>query len=285
MRFAVAALLLASATAHAAPATLGALLDDLAAHRCTAVSQLAGMLGPIGYQPKADDMANLDPLALPVGPLGKLGVKSVSARLVFDIYHQQPSKVADPPVGELVLVLDGKVEKQLEALLDKRPKGHHVAIGKDTVWRAGDLYYRRSTHELAAVCGEPPAWAVVPWTDRDIATATDQVIALLDGKPLPADDDRARFGEQGKERYVSFRPPLPAAAVFAALNMPRGILRSRDVHMSHWELTNPDGAAPQYKQQHLAIQVDEEGLDKLTKPRPVLDTKQLRITHLAAQPM
>ena len=264
--------LLVSSTAVAAPATLDDFAGKLAGLSCPTMSTLEPVIGAQHYKPKTDEMANLDPLPVTVANADTLGIHSATAHLAIDYYHQSPSSVKDPMVGELELTLDDKAK--LDA--SKLAGATHYAVDKDTIWHAGALYV--GPHRMTMTCGgRVPAWAQQAWTGGDATAATHRILDAFDGKGAAASDERYQLTVD-KQISAQFKTPLPAGELLAALGAKKVVIKTVDVHRSHWVLMQADGKPITYKGWQIEFSIDETGVDKTA----TLDASKLLLTSLNA---
>jgi len=283
MRLALLCLLVPTA-AHAAPSPTETFVTKLSQLGCpTRISQLEPVLGKYSYVPSRNATR---PIKYPIGDLAKLGVRGVRVSLAFDIYHQDPATVKDPSVDQLNITLDGN--PMLDAAIHALPGATNYISGYDTIWHAGNLYYKRG---LLTVDCHTPDWARQPWTDADAKALNARVIDTLDHKTpsgmkpdakepgkTSSDDDRHELGIYKDWWYVHFKTPMPAAQLLKAIGVTTVTLRSGDVHMSHWSLHNADGSPLIYKGYRLDIDVVEDGLEKSNQSKPIDGTKLLITT-------
>lgn len=274
--------LLVSATAAAEPAKLDVLVGKLAGQACAPLSQLEAILGPQHHAPKDDAEAMLD-FELTVANGKQLGIRRAFATPSIDIYHQEPSSVKDPTIGELVLDLDEHVD--IAALFAKRPEGARYPVGTDTVFHAGALFGSTAAHRISLVCGKRrPTWAQRPWTSEAARDAVQHIVAAIEGKSMSSiTDERYELTAVGGVE-VMFATPLPAAPLLQQLGATKVVLRAVDAHMSHWVLRHADAKQTPivYAGKTIAITVDDSALEFADRRKP-LDITTLRMTSLEAQ--
>lgn len=278
----VLATMLASVTAAAEPAKLDALVGKLAGMSCAPLSQYEPLFGPQHHAPKDDAEAMMSfELAVANGP--QLGIRRALATPSIDFYHQAPSSVKDPMIGELELLLDAHVD--IAALFAKLPNVAHYAVGADTAFHSGNLFASLAAHHITLVCGKHrPAWAQRPWTSDDALAALHHIMTALDGKSMSAvTDERYELTAVGGVDVI-FTTPLPAEPLLQQLGATKVVLHPLDVHMSHWVLRHADAKQTPivYAGKTIEITVDESALDFGDRKQP-LDITKLRMTSLEAR--